>query len=246
MVDERLTQQGDACGTFYLSFCVCQDGFAYSSVWRVWAHANKPDLYIAVRQLTGEIKASVHAPHPPHPGWRRHLGFQKDATSIVSQTAKQQGGPHKVRWTGYEIGQDTTLEYRVIIRAASLEETGKPVDPNEVVLLPMPSPNHCVEACVILGPKVQNTGPPRDRDEETYLIAEGRLWDDRCVWVVYVIRPLPEKETTAPIQIPLENWFIDPEANLTNIARLRAVTFHVEPDGSLGLVDRKVTWRPST
>jgi hypothetical protein len=109
---------------FICRFAVGRDGLAYSSDWRIWTHRNKPDLYIAIRQLGGELKASVHAPHPPHhTGWRRHLGFQKDATSIVSKQAKQDGGPHKVQWPGCEIGPDTTVEYRIIIRGMSLEET---------------------------------------------------------------------------------------------------------------------------
>jgi hypothetical protein len=123
---------------FVCRFAVGRDGHAYSGVWRVWTAKNKPDLYIAVRALGGELKATVHAPHPPHTGWERHFGFDKNAASSVSQQAKKDGGPHKVRWTGCNIGPDTTVEYRIIVRGTSLEQIGQPVA-NEVVLLPVPS-----------------------------------------------------------------------------------------------------------
>jgi hypothetical protein len=125
---------------FVCRFAVGRDGLAYSSVWRVWTAKNKPDLYIAVARLGGELKATVHAPHPPHTGWKRHFGFHYDAASFIAQQAKQAGGPHKVQWTGHQIAPDMTLEYRVIIRGTSLEKDGAPVA-NNVVLVPIPSPN---------------------------------------------------------------------------------------------------------
>jgi hypothetical protein len=235
---------------FVCRFAVGRDGLAYSAVWRVWTHKNKPDLYIGVRAVSGELKASVHAPHPPHTGWRRHFGFHKDASSIISQQAKQHGGPHKVRWTGCEIGPDTTVEYRVIIRGTSLQETGQPVDPNEVALLPIPSTDEYVEVDVILGPTGPTQGYPRERDGETYLLSEGRLLsDDRRVWVLYIVRPYKESERiTSPTThnaIPSESSFIDPDADL-NSARLRAIAFGAQPDGSLAFLDLKATWRPSS
>jgi hypothetical protein len=224
---------------FVCRFAVGRDGLAYSSDWRIWTHKNKPDLYIAIRQLGGELKASVHAPHPPHhTGWRRHLGFQKDATSIVSKQAKQDGGPHKVQWPGCEIGPDTTVEYRVIIRGMSLEETGRPVDHN-VELLPMPSRDEYVEVYCILGPMGSKRDYPRERDGETYLLREGRLSDDRQAWVVYIIRPIKKEATPiGPVSIELGSSFIDPDADLTSPG-LRAVTFGTQPDGSLAFWEWK-------
>jgi hypothetical protein len=116
------------------------------------------------------------------------MGFDMHAASIVAQEAKKHGGPHKVQWPGCQIGRGTTLEFRVIIRGISLEEVGQPVG-NEVVLLPVPSKDEYVEVCVILGPKGPTSGYPRERDGQTNLLDEGRLSDDRRVWVVYVVRP---------------------------------------------------------
>jgi hypothetical protein len=233
---------------FVCRFSVGRDGLAYSAVWRVWTHKNKPDLYIGVRALSGELKASVHAPHPPHTGWRRHFGFHKNASSTVSQQAKRDGGPHKVRWTGCEIGPDTTVEYRVRICGTSLEDAGQPVG-DDVVLLHLPARDEYVEVFVILGPMGPTPDYPRERDGETYLLGEGRLFDDRRVWVVYIVRSYKQNEkTTSPTEpnpIALENSYFDPNADITD-ARLRGVLFGAQDDGTLLFLDRKVTWRPST
>jgi hypothetical protein len=221
-----------ATSRFVCRFAVGRNGLAYSSVWRVWTAKNKPDLYIAVASLGGELKASVHAPHPPHTGWKRHFGFDYHASSFISRQAKQEGGPHKVEWTGHQVAPDMTVEYRVIIRGTSLENDGQQVASN-VVLVPIPSRDEVVEVYVILGPKGWTTGPPRERDRNTYLLSEGRLSDDRPVWIVYVVKPREGNETASSRkELQFETSYREPGADL-NGARLRAITFGAGDDGIL-------------
>jgi hypothetical protein len=233
---------------FECRFAVGRDGLAYSAVWLVWTAKNKPDLYIAVRAFGGEIKAAVHAPHPPHAGWERHFGFDKNAASTVAQQAKRHGGPHKVRWTGCKIAADTTVEYRVQIRGTSIEKDGEPVA-SDVVLLPIPSRDEYVEVYVILGPTGPTQDYPRKRNGKTYLLSEGRLSDDRRVWVVYIVKSYKQSEkTTSPTEpspITPESSYFDPDADLSG-ARLRAVAFGAQNDGSLLFLDMKATIRSST
>ncbi len=226
---------------FVSRFAVGQNGLAYSAVWRVWTGKKKPDLYIAVRRLGRELKAAVHAPHPPHAGWERHFGFDYNAASSVSQEAIQDGGRHKVRWTGCELGPNVRLEWRVIIRGTSLEEDGEPV--TDVVLLPMPSRDEQVEVAVILGPTGPTQEYPRERDLETHLIGEGRLSDGRRVWIVYVVRRI--EHTIAPPGPPLipSKSYGDPSA-LSKATSLRALAFGGQGDGSLAFWDFKATLRP--
>lgn len=226
---------------FICRFAVGRDGLVYSAVWRVWTARNKPDLYIAVRAIAGELKGTVHAPCPPsHLGWERHFGFPMDAASVVSREAKRHGGPHHVRWTGCNIGPDTMVEYRVIIRGTSLEEAGQAVR-NDVVLLPMPSRDEYVEVVVILGPKGPTLGYPRAQDGETCLLGEGRMSDDRRVWVVYTVKPIEKSVTTNSIEsspITPDNTFIDANADLSN-ARLRGIVYGAQSDGTLAFWDMK-------
>jgi hypothetical protein len=232
--------KGSNMSRFVCRFAIGRDGLAYSSVWRVWTAKNKPDLYIAVASLGGELKASVHAPYPPHTGWKRHFGFDYHAASFISQQAKQAGGPHKVQWTGHQIAPDMTVEYRVIIRGSSLENDGQPVA-NNVVLVPIPSRDDVVEVYVILGPTGWTTGPPRERDRNTYLLSEGRLSDGRSVWVVYIVRPKEGNETiSSRKELAFETSYCEPGADLKS-ARLRAITFGAGDDGTLVFLDLKAT-----
>jgi hypothetical protein len=225
---------------FICRFAVGKDGVRYSAEWRVWTARNKPDLYIAVRSLAGELKATVHAPWPPHERWERHYGFPLEAASVVSKQAKADGGPHKVRWTGCQLAPETTLEYRVTIRHSSLEETGQPI-PDNVTLLPVPSAGEYGQVAVILGPRGPTSGYPRERDGESQLVAEGRLADDRRVWVVYVVRPMKATETGPLAQSPQTppKSYLNPDADLAN-AELRAVAVCPHNDGSLEFFDLKV------
>jgi hypothetical protein len=193
---------------FICRFAVGRDGLAYSSDWRIWTHRNKPDLYIAIRQLGGELKASVHAPHPPHhTGWRRHLGFQKDATSIVSKQAKQDGGPHKVQWPGCEIGPDTTVEYRIIIRGMSLEETGRPRPAN---WWRFDAPERWNSASESQLAYLQRLNLLTEEEQERVRHVRPRLARARTSdqsEVSAFAQPLsPQVKTPAPVQTPPSGW----------------------------------------
>jgi hypothetical protein len=89
----------------------------------------------------------------------------------------------------------------------------------------------------------------RERDGETYLLSEGRLSDDRRVWVVYIVKSYKQSEkTTSPTEsspITPESSYFDPDADLSG-ARLRAVAFGAQNDGSLLFLDMKATIRSST
>ena len=47
---------------FECNFAVGENGGAYSAVWLVVA--KKSDLYIPIKAVSGEIKATVHRPNP--------------------------------------------------------------------------------------------------------------------------------------------------------------------------------------
>jgi hypothetical protein len=138
-------------GRFECRFAVGANGLAYSSVWLVFTAKRQPDLYIAVKSLSGVIKATVHCPRPPyHPNYERHFGFVKEASDAVATAVKEDGSRHIIKWTGSPIGSNYTLEYLVRVRGISLAETGTPV-PAHVKLLPTPSEHECVDVGVLLG-----------------------------------------------------------------------------------------------
>ena len=135
---------------FICRFAVGRDGLAYSGVWRVWTARNQPDLYLALEPISGEMKATVHCPRPPHTDWRRHYGFPREASGPVAASAKKDGGRHQLQWTGCAIDPDCTMEYRVIFFGKSLEKSGKMVRA-DTALLPVPTEQEFVAVLVFLG-----------------------------------------------------------------------------------------------
>jgi hypothetical protein len=164
------------------------------------------------------------------------------AVGPVPIQAKQDGGPHKVEWTGHTLVPCVTLECRVVIRGVSLEKDGYEVS-GDVTLLPVPAENSYVEVAVILGPKGPTTGFPREKDVDTRLLSEGRLSDDRRIWVVYVTKPIEPanegmfREVRANVKA-----YVDPQADVER-PDLRAIGAGKQSDGSLTLWDLKANWK---
>lgn len=67
-----------------------------SSVWTL--KSNKSSLYLIMTSSGGEIKSSIHPPSARWPGGKRHWGFTYEACSAVAQSAKTEGGRHKLEW----------------------------------------------------------------------------------------------------------------------------------------------------
>jgi hypothetical protein len=227
---------------FVCRFSVGKEGLAYSGVWRVWTARNQPDLYLAVEAISGQQKATVHCPRPSRPDWERHYGFPIEATGPVATAAKRDSGPHKVRWTGCQIGPDCTLEYRVIFSGKSLDKFGKAVRA-DTTLLPIPAEQEFVEVAVVLGPTRPTVGYPRETDSPTHLLSEGRLSDDRKVWVVYCTKPTNNKEPPQQHTLSGGKFYLDQTADFSKLS-MRVAVFGPQDDGSLVFLDKNVKFTP--
>jgi hypothetical protein len=199
-------------GRFECRFAVGTNGCAYSSTWLVFTARKQPDLYIAVKSLSGLIKATVHCPRPPnHPDYGRHFGFVNEASGAIAAAVKADGdGRHVLRWTGYQLGS----------------------------ALPMPAEHECVDVGVLLGEPASLY--PKEIGGETHLLDEGRLSDGRRVWIIYCVYPIREPREPLPPSTPItpEKSYLDPDARLSSNAR--AILFGAQQDGSLGFMDCRV------
>jgi hypothetical protein len=225
---------------FECRFAVGANGLAYSGVWLVFTAKKKPDLYIAVKTLSGALKATVHCPRPPeHPNYGRHFGFVNEANDALANAVRKDGTRHIVTWTGYRLDPNYTLEYRIIVRGISLSATGQPVEAH-VKLLPMPSEHECVEVGVLLGEPTKTY--PKEINGATYLLDEGYLCDGRRVWIICCVKSIREPGVQLPASKlikPAKSYFA-PDADLKSDT-LRAMLFGAQPDGSLGFMDCKAT-----
>lgn len=226
---------------FVCRFAVGADGNALTGVWRVWAD-KRAGLYCGVRTLTGEIKSSIHAPRPPtFPDWERHWGFPLEAKSDVAKSAKADGGPHKLKWTGCSLGPGVSVEWRIVFRGSSLGTVPLPVD-DKVTLLPVPAEHQQLEVAVILGPNGPTVGFPREKDNTTRLLAEGSLSDGHHVWVVFVTKDIgalrANDRPKQHVQVPAGKAHLSSDiGDLTE--ELRSTLTGVQPDGSLAFWDMR-------
>jgi len=169
---------------FIFKFAVGKKGGATSGVWRLWTAKNQPDLYLAIDGLGG-IKATVHCPRVDRPTWARYWGFASDTKYEVAKLVRAaQPGKRKLSWTGARLAPEVTLEWRVLISGGGLRKTPVVVD-NDVKLLSPPAPTQTLILSVLIGPKTETEGYPRASGAKTHLLAEGRLCDDRRIWLIY-------------------------------------------------------------
>jgi hypothetical protein len=222
-------------------FAVGADGFAHSGTWRVWTRNN--DLYCGVRVIADEVKASVHAPRPPDfPDWKRHWGFDYNASSEVANSAIASGGRHKATWPGFRLADGWMLEWRFIFQPTSLRKSLEKADP-EVTLLPVPKLNEQVEVVVITGP-MGGKAPRLNGNTSTTIVAEGDFENGAAhVWVIAFTSPLPAQESKEQ-KIDGGHGHIA-STMPANTDDLRGFLVGVQADGSLAFWDRKATFTPN-
>jgi hypothetical protein len=225
---------------FVCRFAAGDQSGRLSGEWRIWSAKKQPDLYVAIRYL-GQIKAAVHCPRIDKPTWRRHYGFDRNATGEVAEADRARGvSRHKGTWNGAELGKYCTLEFKIFIPAAALNRSGLPASEN-TVLIPPPRGDQSLVVAVILGPTMPTTGYPRMQDAETHLLTQGRLCDGRRVWIIYAytLVTLPTSPNQIQMNLPSD---ISPEALRAAAAQgsLRAFAIIKNEDGSLGLLDGRV------
>jgi hypothetical protein len=216
-------------------FAAGVDGHAYSSIWRLWAAKNSPDLYLMVRGMS-EIKASVHCPTPSKPTWKRHFGFDYDARGDLSDAIREAGeSRHKVGWVGANIGHGRTIEWRILVRGPSLL-CNPQLTFQKTELVHPPRAQETLIFTVSLGSPHERTEFPKAADAQTYLIKEGTLVDGRQFWVTYCYAPL----ITPPFPANEAKRHISSKSiSLTGASALRVLTPHPNEDGSLAFFE----WR---
>ena len=216
-------------------FAAGKESHALSGVWRVWVARNKPDLYVAIRSL-GQIKATVHCPWADKPTWKRHFGFDRNAQGEVAEAVLAHGSRHRLTWAGAKLAEHCTLEWRVYIPGTALRKTPLPVS-SDVALISPPREDQCLIVMVILGPAIPTSGHPRAKDQETHLLAEGRLRDGRRVWVTYCYAPRDAITFREPQKL---RGHISADALHSAPDELRGFAVLSSDDGSLGFLDMRV------
>jgi hypothetical protein len=106
-----------------------------------------------------------------------------------------------------------------------------------VTPLQIPNEHEYLEVAVILGPKAQTTGFPREKDGGTKLPLEDTLGDGRRVWIVYCTRSIQKLALNMDQTFSGKGHFASSFDPLVEQGELRGVGIDVRNDGSLAFWD---------
>jgi hypothetical protein len=219
---------------FEVRFAAGEQSQALSGVWRVWCAKKKPDLFIAERPLGGEVKASIHCPRPDRPTWKRHHRFDREARGSVADDLRSAGHLAKTEhtWLGADCGLWGTLEWRIFILNTELSRAPLAVS-TKVRLVPPPKSNESLVITIYVGKHDAPKGYPQASDAKTFLLEQGRLSDDRPVWITYCyVPPVP----IPPPAGPHAQLFGSQSPGLAT-GELRCSLYAPNSDGSLAIFD---------
>lgn len=137
-------------------FAVGEPGGAQSVVWRLWINPRNHDIYIAVRSLASQIKASLHPKElPGHGPWR--ISFDKSTGIVVREGDRVL----ESRARPPELTPGWTRAFGVMIPAASVHlGRALPVSEEEIFWARRPQPDEAVEFSVF----ISNPEVPPDFD----------------------------------------------------------------------------------
>jgi hypothetical protein len=146
-----------------------------------------------------------------------------------------------MEWSGATLGAECTLEWRFFILETALRKVPLFVS-DKVALVPPPINGACLVVAVILGPARPTSGFPRVQGAQTHLLSEGRLSDNRRVWVVYTYTA-PGAVAWPGVTNQNPRKIVDEHALRTSKDELRAFAISSVEDGSLGFWDLRVERR---
>jgi len=204
-----------------------------SATWKCWTHvgALKSDVYLACRELRGELKASLHQSGSWHVAYSNKFfeaGFEESSRPVSRFTQQWPRPP--------EIAKGMTLAFRIvtpwfapITPIASLE--------SDIKWIPAPAVGKAIETAILitsLDCKVSNW-PCRD-SMQTELIGSFPLESRETVWLVYhvITCPQPQPMPGGP------KYFKGKSKGDLAGSGLRMLAWSEEPDGSRALYDLPV------
>jgi hypothetical protein len=200
-----------------------------AATWKCWTPGGpKHDVYLACRQLNGELKASLHQSGQWHVGFSQ--AFYEDAFEDKTRP--------KMRFTDAwprppDIAPGITLAFRVIVPWFSATVRQGAEEPN-VVWIPSATENEAVEVCILIcAPETVVTDWPGKRSMGTRPIGSFPLATGEVIWIVH---------RNSPIQIPppeqgTATFFKGIDDSALSDTGLRAIYFGDEPDGSRVMYD---------
>ena len=204
-----------------------------AATWKLWTPgAPKHDVYLACRELKGELKASLHQSGKWHiaftPGFYER-SFEEDSSRPTSRFTDRWPRPH-------DIAPGITLAFRVVVPWFSTTIIDE--EKEGILWVTSAVEGYAIEFAVFItsnGCIVTNW--PGKNSMNSKFVGSIPLFSGETIWVVH---------TTTPIKIPAPmqgkvRFFKGANSSTLELSELRAIIFGDEPDGSRVMYDVPVT-----
>lgn len=209
-----------------------------SSIWRLFT-GKKPrsDVYLAVRDIAGAIKASLHESGQ----WQVSFTTQFES-QLRNLSDSRLASRHIDQWTRpQDISSGLTLAFRIIVPTSELRVM--PTTPDKPTCWVPPAPTAwATEFAVLLSrAQIKVLGWPGKRSMRTQLLAKYLLPNLETLWIVYRTHELGKvmrdriAEHSAALRKGLREWVIS-NPNLAG-PHARIILGGAEPDGSRFFLD---------
>jgi hypothetical protein len=201
-----------------------------AATWKVWTEDGPDhDVYLACRELKGELKASLHQ------SGKWHIAFSKKfyEEGFADQLNRPDSRFSDAWPRPTEIGPGVTLAFRVVVPWFSATVKGAEEEAGVVWIHPAPEGQAIEFAILLTSPTCVISGWPAKRSMNSQLVSSFPLSSGETVWVVY---------TTMTVQMPppkrgQARFFKGAQPSALQSPGLRAILFGEEPDGSRVLYD---------
>ena len=194
-----------------------------AATWKLWTVRSHPDVYLACRELNGQLKASLHE------SGRWHIGFTKEFYEEQIKSIVSTKNRFIDEWTiPISIAPGVILAFRILTPNASVNSDIS--DLRDIHFIDFYEDNKAIEIYIIITLKgIDTTNWPGKNGMGTSLIGSITLSNGDIVWAVY-------KEIDKPIFPDLSNLkghlFKGVDRSSLEGRNLRTLVFGYHDDGS--------------
>lgn len=217
----------------YIRFGITDGKGLRAATWKLWTPNNKSDIYLACRELGGELKASLHESG----NW--HIAYNRSTfDNLVKGYVNTEHDRYIKKWnTPKPIAPGIILAFRIVTPYSAVTSNIKQ-SYKDIVWIPNPTALYATEIDIfIISPITAVTGWPGKNNMNTKLIGSYKLANKVSVWLVYHVVDMPDLN---PATKGTARFYKGRSYNDLKSNHLRALVIGKEPDGSRVLYDTAV------
>jgi len=204
-----------------------------SASWKLWTETagENSEVYLACRELDGELKASLHQ------SGQWHIAFSNQAyKEHVEGSIPSLKNRFTDKWPRpTEIADGYTLAFRIVTPSPSVTSSRILGKNKKVIWIPKPPDSRATEIDIIITKQHVNiSGWPGKSSMGTSLIGSFQLNNGDTIWVVYWVIDIPDLSKSVKGS---GHFFRGKSKDDLKNDTLRALAFGSENDGSRVIYD---------